>query len=281
MTNEELVVEIQQGHTEKLEDLWTQNLRFIKSIASEFHAGDLTDDILQEAYFGLMAAVEKFDVSKGFAFTTFANYYVRNAMRRFLIKARPGCRLPEYMVTKVRKYEKFVANFFREFGRTPTEQEARVLLRMPDIQTVKKASMDPASLDKSFDNGSGGTLEDLYAISDDDADQVIESLFREQLRRDLWDAVDELPERWGQVIRAKYQDDKTYVELAEEFGVSDQAIRSNVEKGMRRLRSNKKLLAYRAAIYGAGISGVSLASFTRTWTSSTERTAIWLMERND
>lgn len=279
MTIEELVTEIQRGNKELTGELWVQIQGFVKKCASEFHAGDLTEDLTQEGYFGMLEAVKHFDGTRGYRFTTYAQYHIKNSMRRWLIKARPGIRIPEHMVLKVRKYDKFVSDFVRENGREPSDLEARIMLRMPDVKEVRAAAMmDPGSLDAEISTADGLTLGDVHAVAPDNAEDVIESVFQEQLRQDLWNTVDELPERWGQVIKAKYKEDKTYREIAEEFHVTDEAIRNNVAKGMRRLRSEKKLKAYYGEIYGAGVRCTGVSVFERTWTSSTERAAILMLE---
>ena len=84
MTNEELVMEIQQGNKDKLNDLWLQVSDFIRSCAREFNAGDFEEDLVQESYFGLLEAAQRFDNSQGCKFLTFAGYYIKNSMRRFL-----------------------------------------------------------------------------------------------------------------------------------------------------------------------------------------------------
>lgn len=276
MTTEELVKRIQCGEESLIGELWDQIKNFVKKCALDFHADDLTEDLMQESYFGVIAAIKKYDASRGVRFTTFSHFYIRQSMRRFLFKARPGIRLPEHMAVKVRRYDKFVSDFFQKNGREPLDLEAEIMLHMPDINKVKAAAMNPASLDKSIDED-GFSLGDIYAVSDDDAEKVIDNVFHEQLSRELWKKVDDLPEGWGQVIRAKYQENKTYHELAEQFHVSDQVVRSNIEKGMRRLRSDRTLRPFYAELYGRALSGSGLGSFMRTWTSSTERAALWLL----
>ncbi len=146
MTNEQLVMEIKRGNKEKLNDLWVQVSDFIRSCAGEFNAGDLEEDLIQESYFGLLEAAEKYDESRGYKFLTYAAYYIKNSMRRCLIKSRPGVRLPEHMVTKVRKYYIFVAAFVQAYGREPTDNEAKAILNMPELEKVKAAALKPSSL---------------------------------------------------------------------------------------------------------------------------------------
>ena len=280
MTNEELVFEIQQGHTEKLEELWSQNEKFIRMLAKEFHAGDLEEDLCQESYFGLLEAAKRYDYSQGAKFITYAAYYIKQSMRRFMHNARPGIRLPEHMIEKIRKYDRFVAAFFRTYGREPTDLEAKLLLKMPDVKRVKAAAMNPTSLDKEICEGDT-SLYDLAGADDTGYDDVLDNVFLEQVRKDLWGILGEMPEQYQTIMQEYYWNGKKYREIASDMGVSIERVRQVIAKVLRTLRNRKELKPYYQEVYNHALSGSSLRAFERSWTSSTEKTALWLIERSE
>ena len=278
MTNELLVAQIQTGDKDKINDLWCQVENYVRSCAAGFHAGDLEEDLIQEGYFGILEAVKRFDGSKGFAFLTFATHYIKNNMRRFLYKSKPGIRLPEHMVTKIRKYNEFVSAFVQRYGREPTDIEIRSGLGVADISSIKAAALNPTSFDKRF-NDDGMTLEELYAVSDGDYDNIIDSVFIDQLRRELQAAIGALPDNLSEVVYAYYWHGKTYAEIASEYGLSFEKVRLILQKALVLLRRKNNLKQYYSDLYGMAVKGVGVSSFLGTWTSSTERVALWEVER--
>ena len=277
MTIEEIVSEIQNGNQDKICDLWERTKGFVHTCAIEFHAGDQEEDLIQEGFFGILDALKKYDGTKGYKFLSYASHYIKNSMRRYLIKTKPGVRLPEYLSEKVRKYNKFVSEYVQKYGREPTDLEASIMLHMPDIEKVKAAALDPTSLDKEMSED-GGSLGEVYAVSEDSAEGVINKIFQKQLSRDLWGTVDKLPEGQRESVIEYYRNGKTYSEVAHDLHVSDEHVRQLLRKAKRRLRSDKTILAYREELYGRALSGGSLRRFMDTWTSSTERVALWELD---
>ncbi len=276
MTNEWLVVQIQQGDKGKINELWNQNIAFVRKCAIEFHAGDLEEDLIQEGYFGMLEAVDKYDSSKGFKYLTYASYYIKNSMRRFLIKSRPGARISEHMAVKVRKYNRFAAAFVQRYGREPTDLEAEAILDMPDIESIKTAAMNPTSINAAVDE-EGTELGELQGADDPGYEDVLDSVFFDQLGCELWGYVNEMPNQMRETIVKYYCDGKTYKEIASDLDISPERVRQILAKAMRRLRSKKSLRAYYDEIYGRALNGSGVNSFLRTWTSSTEKAALWLL----
>lgn len=280
MTNEELVMEIKRGNKEKLNDLWVQVSDYVRSCAREFKAGDLEEDLIQESFFAIVEAAEKYDQSRGGLFLTYATYYIKNSMRRFLIKSRPGVRLPEHMSEKVRKYNRFVAAFFEKYGREPTDAEASLYMEVPNFKAVKAAALNPASLNIPVGE-EGSELLDFQGADDDGFEDVIDSVFMQQLGRDLWGIVNDLPDQLRDTVIEKYKDGKTYQQIAEELHITAAEARGIMSKAMRKLRTRKELKAYYDELYGRACSMSGLTAFEQSWTSSTERAAFWLMGVDD
>ena len=276
MTNEWLVIQIQQGDKGKINELWNQIADFVRKCAIEFHAGDLEEDLIQEGYFGMLEAVSKYDVKKGFKFLSYASHYIKNSMRRFLIKSRPGVRLPEHMAVKVRKYSRFTDTFVQRYGREPTDLEAEALLNISDIENVKAAAMNPTSLNASIDE-EGTELEEIQGADDPGYEDVLDSVFFDQLGCELWGYVNEMPDQMRETIVKYYCDGKTYKEIASDLDISPERVRQLISKAMRKLRSKQSLKNYYDDLFGKALTGSGVNAFLRTWTSSTERTALWLL----
>ena len=279
MTNEELTERIQHGDSGLITDLWEQMRGFVWKCAEGFKAGDLTEDLMQEGFLGMLRAVMSFDRSTGCKFTTYAGYYIRNEMRRFLYMARPGIRLPEHMAISAREYERFVSDFAKLYGREPTDTEIRQglgLMRSVNVQTIKAAAMDPASLNSPI-NERGTELGDLQAASDDPAETVIDEVFRQQLGRDVRAAIDALPGALREMVLLKYYNGMTDKQAASTQGITTGEARNRLNRAYRALKTRPKLKQYREELYGRAMRG-SLSAFLTTWTSSTEQEAFKLFE---
>ena len=194
-----------------------------------------------------------------------------------MIKARPGVRLPEHMYEKVRKYNRFVAAFVQAYGREPTDLEAKSALNMLDLKRVKAAALNPSSLNDNV--GEDGTeIIDLQGEDDSGYEDVLNSVFMQQLGRELWGIVEKLPDQLRNAVIEKYKDGKTYEQISQELHISVSEVRGILSKAMRKLRSKKELKAYYDELYGRACHGSGVSEFERTWTSSTERVALWLVD---
>lgn len=275
MSIEDIVIEIQKGNKEEIGTLWERVYKYVRQCAMDFHAGDLEEDLIQEGFLGVLEAVQGYDATRGYRFLTYAGYYIKTYMRRFLYKSMPGIRIPEGMALKIKKYNDLVASFMRDYGREPTDHEAKAILKIKDIEAVKTAAMDPTSLDKEIYDSDGAALKDVYARSQDNTESVIESVFMDELKRDLWHEVDKMPDKMREAIQGKYIDDMTYKELGEVFNCSIERVHQIVDKALKKLKNKKTLRDYYSEIYGRGLRGTN---FRTTRTSSTEYAAYWLLE---
>lgn len=278
---EELVRLIQGGEKALIGTLWDRIANFVHAKAKDMHAGDLTEDLEQECYFALLDAVERFDASQGAKFLTYAGLCFQGWMRSYLERKCGMYVLPSYLLNRVRQYKRFVSDFQQEYGRSPSGaeimtafgwslEEYKTVLANRNADTIR--SLDAPLTDEDEDY----TLGDTISADADPAGEVEEDIFQEQLKRDLWGAVDALPEQQSLALRLHYQDQKTLRDIGQELGISPEGSRQICAKGLRSLRSKRetreKLRSYYIDIFGIASRG-SVGSFMNTRTSSTERAA--------
>lgn len=283
MTNEELVAQIQAGidTAANMALLWQQNRPLIGQIAGRYNHYAEEDDLIQEGYIGLCDAVDGYSPEGGAKFMTYAVYWIRQRMRRYIQNNAP-VHISAYRQEYLWKYQRFV-QWFREYnGKEPEIREIADYLGLgyKDIHELEKylKLAKSASLDRPVDNADGATLGDLIPGNTGIEDDIIDREDMEILRGVLWPMVDELPKNQAVVIRARYQENLTLKEAGQRIGSNAEKARQYQEKGLRELRRPKYAKWLRPFLQDYidthAYSGCGVSTFNRTWTSSTERTAI-------
>ena len=286
MTNEELVLKIQRDEnvTENIEQLYRQNLPMIRKIAARFTAKAELEDLTQEAYFGLIRAVELWDPERDTLFMTYGAYWIRQQMVRYIYDHSTTIRVPVHQREVMRAYSRMVNSYRVRFGRDPEEAEIcyaldlsrdqyRQLLK--DLQTVGTCSTSaPVGEDGEL------VLEDLIPDDSDPIGDALEKISREEEAAALWSEVDRLPEREAEVIRSRYRDNLTLNQCGEALGVSSEMVRQLQEKALRKLRRPsvlRRLSPYltESGAYSMGLRGTGRESFERGG-SSQERAVMRL-----
>lgn len=292
MTNEQLVSQIKAGMNveENMDALYKQVRPFIHSMALRYRESGEMEDLEQEGYLALYPAIAGYDQGWGTKFLTYAEYYIRQRMRRYLQQNGSVLRVPVGQDEKIKKYKKFCNSFQLEHGREPSERETAVLMgftleQVRDIQ--ENASMAQlGSLDapvRGIDGGEDTTVGDLVACPESMEDKLVEQIQDDQLKTALWSCVDALQDRQAEVIRKRYQDGMTLAEIGRQNGISPEAVRQIHTKALRELRKTKycnKIYPFldESGIYGMVLSGSGVERFNRTWTSSTEQNVIQRMD---
>lgn len=282
MTNEELVKDIQGGVNtrEKLDKLYKNNRGFIYKIARKYAAYAEIDDLMQEAFFGLYEAAKRFEFGYDVAFISYAAYWIRLSVDRY-VKNSGTVRISVHMHERIEEYNRILQIWQQEYSRKPTNKEICRLMGISEetLENIKAAACmaQIGSLDVPVGESEDGTLYDFVPGVADDYECIIDRIQQEQLSAVIWPLVDTLPENLPRIIRARYQEGRTFVDIAKENGVTTEAIRQKEKNAMRILRFPKNLRKLRpyltdtqeiVAFHG------SAASFNRTWTSSTERAAL-------
>ena len=288
--NEQLVIRIRAGIdvAENMLQLWQQNKGYICKIVNAYREYAEEDDLYQEGYLGLSEAVTHYSQEAGIPFITYAGYWIKQRIVRY-IKKNGTVRLPEFMHNRIRSYNKLISKWQQAYGRKPTDEETCCYLDISEktLEDMKKAAgmAKIASLDVPVGEEKDSSLYDLLPGSANEEEEILDRIQRKQLCTVLWPMVDSLPDQQPEILRARYQEGRTLKDIAQERGTTLEAIRQQEQKGLRELRKpskSRQLLPFlEDRLYSKALQGNGVGAFQRTWTSSTERAAIWEEEYLD
>lgn len=290
MSNEELVKLIQQGinPADNMEQLYIQNKKLIKIIVKRFSYNDNLDDLMQEAYFGLCKAVQRYEDTAGALFMTYAAHWIKHAITRYLENNELSVRIPCHLYNKVIRYKKLISTLEMQLGRIPTDEELCKYLEVNKrtLEDIKKAYHEFYSM-KSLDEVIPSADDELKlgeAILDPDIDienNVIDGMMENRIQRELWQIVkDNTTDKENEVIICRFEKDMSLAKTGEEFGITREGIRKIEAKALRKLRHprvRRELEEKFEVNYAKAYRG-SISSFKNTGTSITEYIALCNLE---
>jgi len=240
---QELGAKITQGDLSARNKLIESNLRLVISISKRYTNKTKIPflDLIQEGNIGLIRAVDKWDYTMGYKFSTYATYWIKQSISRMLVEQSRTIRVPHHIIEALNKLGRANSELYQEFKREPTAAELAAYMKL-DINKVRELQnivKEPVSIDQTLNDEDDATIGDL--IADDGAESPIEDIFKAEVSQKIKTVLSTLDEREADIVIRRYglnnQKAQTLEDVGKVYGLSKERIRQIEEKAMRKLRN--------------------------------------------
>lgn len=288
MTNEEIVEKIKNGYyvTDNMQLLYERNIPQIKQIIKPYAVYENMEDLLQEAYFGLWEAVQHYETSENVKFMTYASWWIKSAVQKYLGKCGSVIRIPNYKRQQIIRYKKIVQKLSQELSREPTDKEIADRMEVsigliPELRTQIQSVM---SLDTPLTDDDNMTLSETLQADFSIENDVVDKIYDEYTERELWEIVERYTnQKENEIIKDYFINNKSMSMIAKEQDIAIESVRQIKEKGLNRLRIGKakRELIDKFDIVEASIYRTGFERFRNHGQSSVEYIAIRKIQLQD